>query len=305
MKKAIATLAVLAITALVGFPLHARADTILSFSVYASEAVTTTRVTTHGRVAIAGAPTFTNMVIGDTLSNSHGTRNDLIAGGALTYNSGTVNNGNVLYGAALTVANWTSTAGNGAAVLDPSYPFTPLTNQAASLSTYFAGLTPTASVTSGATLTLTGTNSSRDVFDLTGTQFDGAITAINIVNVNAGELIIVNVGGSGHTKSDLVITNVGTPGNTYFNFTSPAGLTFTRVNFPGTVLSPNAEITLTGVPTTGSTIQGSLWAKEITATDYTIGNAIQVPEPGTCLLVVSGLVCLFAVTFKKRPVPVA
>jgi choice-of-anchor A domain-containing protein len=293
------TLILLAIAALAGFPLQAQADTIGDFSVYASGAATTTRVNTHGRVAVAGALTFTTTVIGNHLNNSNGTRDDLIAGGAVTYNSGTVDNGNVLYGAALSVRGWTSTAGNGAAV-QGSPVFTPLTNDAASLSSYFAGLSTTATVADGATLTLTGTNGIRDVFYLSGTQFDTA-GAISIGNVTAGQLIIVNVGGSGHTKTDTIIINSGTPGNTFFNFTDPADLTFTRVNFPGTVLAPDAAITLTGVATTGSTIEGSLWVRTIVATDYTIGNA--VPEPGTCVLLACGLVSLFA--SRKRRIAAA
>ncbi|MDD4888535.1 MAG: choice-of-anchor A family protein [Phycisphaerae bacterium] len=289
-----------AIVAFVALPLAASSDTLYDFSIYASGAATTTRVTTHGRVAVAGAPTFTNMVIGDALTNSLGTRDDLIAGGSLTYNSGTVNNGDVLYGAALTVAGWTSTAGNGAAVLG-SPVFTPLTTEAAALSTYFAGLTATGAVAGGATLTLTGTNSIQDVFSLSAAEFNTAGT-INIVGVNAGERIIVNVAaGTGYTKADTVITNLGTSGKTFFNFTDPAALDFTRVNFPGTILAPNAAITLTGVATTGSTIEGSLWVETITATDYTIGNA--VPEPATILLLISGLASLSA--FRKRPRSVA
>ena len=292
----------LGVFACIAGPPVARADTVCDFSVYASGAATTTRVTAHGRAAIGGASTFTNMVIGDQLSNSLGMRYDLINGGALTYNSGTVNNGNVLYGAALTVAAWTSTPGNGAAVGPLAYDFTSLTNAAVNASNTLSLLTDTGTVTAGATLLLTGTNNTvQDVFNVTAAQFDGATTGINILNVAPGAQIIVNVDGPGHTMTDTLITNVGSFGSTYFNFNDPAGLTFTRVNFPGTILAPNAAITLTGFPITGSTIEGSLWVNTITATDYIIGNSsCVIPLPSGALMMVPLLVGMVAIRVVRR-----
>src|SRR5207244_993867 len=42
----------------------------------------------EGRAAIGGNASLTNFGVGDGLTNSHGTRDDLIVGGNLTYNTG-------------------------------------------------------------------------------------------------------------------------------------------------------------------------------------------------------------------------
>ena len=51
-----------------------------------------------GRVAVGGNASFSSYVIGDSLTNSNGTRDDLIVGGNLNFMYGQVYNGNVVYG---------------------------------------------------------------------------------------------------------------------------------------------------------------------------------------------------------------
>ena len=68
---------------------------------------------TQGRVAAGGNATFSNYSEGSSLTNSHGTRDEFIAGGNLSFSSGTVANGNVVYGGtanlpqSLTISNGT------------------------------------------------------------------------------------------------------------------------------------------------------------------------------------------------------
>ncbi len=123
----------------------------------------------NGRAAVGGNANFSRYTIGDALTNSHGTRDDLIVGGNLNYQNGQVFNGNVVYGGTGTFNSFGHP--NGTIRHDSVIDFASAESQLDSLSDQYAAL-PTNGTTqdTNGTVTLTGTNPGTNVFKVTNGQ---------------------------------------------------------------------------------------------------------------------------------------
>ncbi len=76
-----------------------------NFDVVTFQNANLTGTESAGRVAIGGNATLTSFGVGAGLTNSNGTRDDLIVNGNLTYKNGQVLNGNIVYGNSATLNN--------------------------------------------------------------------------------------------------------------------------------------------------------------------------------------------------------
>ena len=228
-----------------------------------------------GRVAVGGNFTVSNWGIGaqGCLPNN-ANRNDLVVGGNLTYNGGQVNNGSVRYGGTL-ISSPTMVVGNiaqGSLGITFANSATDLKNKSA----FWAGLSQTGTVNNNGSgdLTLNGTSSTLNVFNLTS----AAVQAFSYLNVNikvpSGSTVLINVSGSLTNMPQTTVfyngsqINTATVGNNpqtspqafiLWNLgSSTTAFTMNQVGFQGSILAPWANVTSSGGEMNGSFVANSI-----------------------------------------------
>jgi choice-of-anchor A domain-containing protein/RHS repeat-associated protein len=209
----------------------------------------------QGRVAVGGTGNFTGFSVGTSLSDSDGTRDDLIVGGNLTYTNGQIFNGNVRSGGTATLSSWGHP--NGSYIAGNPLNFTDLKSQATSTSSYLAGLATTNSSTfQYGTLTLTGTKA-VSVINVSGSQLSTA-NSINL-SAPAGGVLVLNVSGTSDKMQYAGMNLSGTTNsNVIWNFYEATTLTIAGIGVKGTVLAPNATVSFSN-----GNIDGSLIANNV------------------------------------------
>jgi choice-of-anchor A domain-containing protein len=156
------------------------------------------------------------------------------------------------------------------------------------------------------TYTLTGTDASLNVFDLTASSYSGATININAPSTST---VVINVAGSADSFVNGSINLNGlSADNVIFNFNSASTLLLSGIAFNGTILAPNAAFT-----GNWGQLNGELIADSATGTtqfnDFAFtgnlgsaggGNTLpaSTPEPSTWLLLAGG--CLAIVGWAKK-----
>ncbi len=194
----------------------------------------------QGRLAVGGNATVTGYSVGDGLSDSNGTRDDVIVGGNLKYTNGQVFNGNVVYAGTGTfesfgIPNGTTRQGS---VID----FGAAKTQLMDLSANWAGKATTGSVTNQwGIVTLTGTNAQTNVFNLKASDLWNANTVT--IKAPAGSTVLVNVSGAEARMQYLGMSVQGTTADrVVFNFHEAAKVTLQGIGFQGSVMAPKAHV---------------------------------------------------------------
>ncbi len=293
----------------------------------------------EGRVAVGGNATLTNFGLGGSLgSTSSLYPYSLVVGGNLTYQNATENyggiavggsatltnitvSGNLSVGGALTTQNgqingavsagsWSrqntggpsSTSGTPVAissVVDFAGFQTTIQNE----STSWAALAQTGTVNNSyGTLTLTGTNSGLNIFNLTTAQLANATGGFN-VNAPSGSTVLINIDGSSATFPNTGYSVNGVSyQNVVFNF-SDASVLNGSGGILGSIVAPDADFTFNN-----GQINGTVIAKSMSGTGEThnapfMGNLPEVtgvPEPGSMVLLSSGVAMMAAGLFLRR-----
>jgi choice-of-anchor A domain-containing protein len=297
----------------------------------------------QGRMAVGGnfAPAdnggFT--IAGSNSSDGAGTY-DLVVGGSFTNTNYSMGGGDIYVGGSMTwtnptlphsayvVGDFTNSGGgsvggtiyyggnfNSSATYlshqkDTSLPPAPIDFASAktsldSLSNTLAGESPNGTVTlSYGTYSLTGTNATLNVFNLTGGSFSG--NAINI-NAPAGSTVVVNVSGGADSFSNGSINLNGvSTANVIFNFDAATTLALSGIGFNATILAPFADFTGSSGNINGQLIANSaagttqlnevLFAGNLGSSSTSFpsgGSQVQAtPEPATWLMMVPGAVII-------------
>lgn len=252
----------LATTCVLGFSSYANASTLGIASDFNAFVLGNMKQSsdTEGRVAIGGNGTLTNYGVGDRLTNSNGTRDDLIVGGTLIYNGGQVFNGNVVYGtgSAPTVSTPNGTIRQGSPI-----DFAAAGQQLKSLSAYLAGLTPNATTTvhNWGGVELQGTNSDLNIFKINENVFAPS-NNVNTFNINGPTTssLIVNIGGTNISMKNLGFSNnlmSGLRQKVLFNFYEATDIELTNIGFQGSILAPLAHLKTTNGEVNGNVIVAS------------------------------------------------
>ncbi|MBI5650664.1 MAG: choice-of-anchor A family protein, partial [Chloroflexi bacterium] len=212
--------------------------------------------TTQGRMAAAGNITLASYSIGTGLSNSNGTRDDLIAGGNLYYTSGQVSNGNAVYGGTgeLISVSFPHGSPRQDTVIDFGSAAAYLQNASAD----WATLTPNGAITfEWNILTLTGTDPARNIFNVSGAQFSSANTIK--INAPADSTVLINIDSLSPQLTSTGISIKGTSREfVIYNFYQATTLTLASVGIEGTVLAPRANISFNSGDVEGQLIGASL-----------------------------------------------
>ena len=211
---------------------------------------------TEGRMAIGGTATLANYDIGLKLTNSNGTRDDLVVGANVGYNSGQVNNGNAVYvgTGSFTSVNFLHGSYRQGSVMD----FTAAGNYLRNASTYWSTLAATGTSTfQYGGYTLTGNNAGLNVFTVSGSNLANANQFI--INAPAGSTVLINIDGTTDRMQNFGFTLNGVNRQgVLFNFYQATTLTLSGIGVEGSVLAPLAAFTFTSGNINGQIIGASL-----------------------------------------------
>ncbi|MGE5621136.1 MAG: SdrD B-like domain-containing protein [archaeon] len=221
------------------------------YNVFVFENLTQPSADAQGRVAVGGDAYFANYSVGDLLPPNSG--NVLVVGHNLTFVSGAVNNGNVVYGGTTNLPQPAVSISGGTLIhatpVDFNAARTYLQNLSVTLSKYAA--TGTALMQWG-TLTLTGTDPHLNVFAVSGTDLSAANNVV--INAPNGSVVLVNISGQnvswmgGLTVYGTAISNV------IYNFYQAQTLKIQGIDIRGTVLAPMAALDFPAGLITGQVI---------------------------------------------------
>ncbi|WP_031500423.1 choice-of-anchor A family protein [Bryobacter aggregatus] len=236
-----------------------RATSILSvgdFNLFVFGNLTQANTDVQGRVAVGGTASVTNFGIGTSLSPDP-SRLDLEVGGSLSWTNGQLFNGSGIYGgsAALTsvgVPNGTITN------VVPNINFAQVKTEETNLSAYLAGLSAiTATATPWGALTLTGTNASLNVFNVSA----GVLSGINTFtfNVPTTSTVIVNIAGATNSLQNAGMNLNGlSKTQVIYNFYEATALTVQGISVQGSILAPNATLNFNNGNIEGQVIVNNL-----------------------------------------------
>ncbi len=245
------------------------------FNVFVLGDLTHRNTDIEGRAAAWGNVILQNHGIGNKLTNSNGTRDDLIVGGNLTYTNGQVYNGNAVYGgtASLSSVNFL----NGTHRQGTPLNFMAAAEYLYNVSTYWSELpvNGTTSLQYGK-LTLTGNNPDLNVFAVNGSDL---ATANGLeINAPAGSTVLVNINGStGQMKNFETWLNGVNKQYVLYNFYAATSLLVEGIGVKGTILAPKANVTFNNGQIDGSLI-GATLAETGETHHYLFNGCLPVPD---------------------------
>lgn len=209
-----------------------------------------------GRVAVGRDAQFNNMGIGSGLSNSAGTRDDLIVGDDLVWNNGQNFNGNTQVGDQ-TQLNSVGTP-NGTVDSVVSVDFNAAQVELEALSAALAAEPANGTVTTQwGQLYLTGTDPDINVFQLD--TFDFIPCYGFHVDAPAGSTVLVNVTGNAVMMNwfQPFLTGI-TPDHLFFNFPDCTSLQMNGIGWKGSILAPTATMQFNNGQIDGALLIGDL-----------------------------------------------
>jgi choice-of-anchor A domain-containing protein len=261
-------------------------------------------VDSEGPVAVGGTATFLNYGVASTRPTN--TPDALVVGGSLSYTDGTINGD-------LHVAGSASLSGvndKGSQFNDAPLNFSSAASALLAQSTYLNTLAANGTAGAGALgLTLTGTNPSLNVFQVTAAQFATANNnGLNIVVPN-GSTALINVAGASPSLANFQMYVNGSSSesnpeinNILFNFAGASTLSDTNVTIFGSLLAPSAALSF-GYSHIDGTLIGASLTGNVEAHDYPFtGNVASatVPEPSSFILFAAGCLGLGVVMARWR-----
>jgi len=203
---------------------------------------------TEGKVAVGGSADLANYSVGYSYPNSHGTEDVLVVGGNLTYRTGAIYSGNVVYG------NSTNLPINQTSIIDGEerqdanlIHFDEAEAYLTSLSTQLGEYEPNGTVTfEWGSLNCSGSSPVLNVFEVSGAD----LTLANNLHINApnGSVVVVNIyGTSPQWTGGLVVTGTNKR-NVLFNFPEATSIKIQNIDVTGSILAPFAHVNfVTGV----------------------------------------------------------
>lgn len=194
----------------------------------------------EGRLAAGRDVTLSNYSVGDKLTDSNGTRDNLIVGDDLTFRSGQIFNGNVVYGDTAKMRRAGASNGNvrQGQVLD----FVTTENELSAKSETWAALGTTGTIANKwGELRLTGTDHEFNVFNISAEQLASS-WGIRIT-APAGSTVLVNVTGSHVAMEymDMQLRGVDRS-QVLFNMHQATTVSMAGIGLQGSILAPKAQV---------------------------------------------------------------
>jgi len=197
---------------------------------------------TQGKVAVGHNAQLSAYSIGDQLPASSG--DVLVVGNDLTFTSGAVYNGNVVYSHASNLPQSNVSVTGGSVRKDNIIDF-------AAAKLYLQGLSITLSgyTVNGTTafqyggLTLTGTDPYLNVFKVNGSDLSSANNLE--IDVPNGAAVLVNINGANVSWTGGLVVNGTAINNVLYNFYEAAALKIQGIDVRGSILAPFAAVNFT------------------------------------------------------------
>jgi choice-of-anchor A domain-containing protein len=258
-------------------------------------------VSALGGAQLADSGVSGNLSVGNAASNggSVSLSYSVVSGAANIGSGGSLNlNGTGIVGSVNTSNAALSTVGTPNSPLNISGTWSNLTQESQSLGTR-AATAGTTVVSQNGVLSLTGTNATLDVFDITGSQLsdikDFTLTA------PAGATAVINVTGSSVTFANSGYSLYGISENhVLFNFTDAKSIILSGISLQASILAPNATINGTYGNVDGSVVASALNGNLQLNDNQFAGSVSAVPLPGAALLFGSSLACIGAFCARRR-----
>lgn len=242
------------------------------FNLFSFKNVTSSGTSVQGAVAAGGNLTASNYSING--GNEAYAGDALVVGGKLSYQSGSISNGNAYVGGTRTTSSigfsgkWeTGTA---------PFSFVQQASQLTQLSLALAQLDATGltSIKYGG-MNFVGSDSSVEIFDITGADLAG-VNYANFSHLATGSTVILNISGTsaglqGGTTNGLANYNV------LFNFFEATSLSFNNVGVYGSVLAPLATVNGGSGQISGNVIVAD-WNSNIALNDAHAFNTTEVAQ---------------------------
>ncbi len=208
------------------------------FNVFILKDINQPSADTEGKMAVGRNAELNNYSIGDKLTTFG--EDVLIVGNNLTYHSGRVFQGNVVYGNSTNLpVNVTSVDGT----ISQGMPidFTAAETYLKNLSTQLAAMTVNGTTTyEWSTLSLNGTDPFMNVFEVKGSEMTSATDFR--VSVPNGAVALINVKGNNIVWNGGLNISGTDKSNVMFNFYNAGKITISNIDVRGSILAPNARI---------------------------------------------------------------
>lgn len=225
------------------------------FNVFVLENMTQPSADTQGKVAVGGNATLSNYSVGDLLPPNSG--DVLIVGGSLVYTSGSINNGNAVYGGTTNLPQYAVSITGGTLRHDNPIDFQAAGNFLKNLSNTLSATFPNGSTRfEWGRVTLKGTDPLLNVFTVSGSDLSAANNFV--IDVPKGSSVLVNVSGKNVSLKggmDLIGAAVN---SVIYNFFQAQSLSISGMDLRGTVLAPLAALDFKAGIVTGQLIAKSV-----------------------------------------------
>ncbi len=219
-----------------------------SFNLFVLKDATQPSSDTEGKVAVGRDAHFTGYSVGDKLAPSGGTEDVLIVGRKLTYISGQVYNGNVVYGQYANIQQQ-NLCSDGTIRQENPVPvdFAQAEIDLNALTAQLANKQVNGTTTfQWGGLTLTGSDPLLNVFEVSGADLSSANNMQ--IDVPNGSVVLVNIDGTNITWTGGLTVNGTAIGNVLYNFHQAQDIYIQGIDIRGSVLAPKAKVNfVTGV----------------------------------------------------------
>ncbi|MGE5353608.1 MAG: choice-of-anchor A family protein [Acidobacteriota bacterium] len=207
------------------------------FNVFVLENMNHPYSNVQGKVAVGGDASLSSYSVGECVTADNS--DVLIVGGNLNFTSGTVKNGNVVYGGTTNLPQSAVSITGGTLKQGHPLDFVAAKSYLQNLSVSLSGKSAngTAQAQWGG-LTIKGSDPLLNIFNVTGSEFSSA--TYFIINVPEGSSILMNVNGTTLSWSGGM-SLIGAPQNkVIYNFPQAQTLKIQGVNAKGSILAPFA-----------------------------------------------------------------
>ncbi len=198
---------------------------------------------TEGKVAVGRDASFSNYSIGDKLPPSGGAEDVLIVGRKLTFTSGIVFGGNVVYGEFIDIPQYAVSVVDGTIRQENPVPvdFDQAETELLTVSSQLASREANGTVeTQWGGLILTGTDPMFNVFEVNGELLSNSNNMT--ITVPSGAVVIVNITGETVSWSGGLSVSGTDISSVLYNFNDATDLTISGIDVRGSVLAPKAHV---------------------------------------------------------------